>query len=132
VPRRAPSRAPAGCRGLSVCAGCCPGRWFCPGGGRRSVVAFDRRRAHRNLHLGQRRSAARAPTAPEVTPAVDSSWPWANVEVHRRDSPMQIIDALAGVELDAAIAKLAPSYAGNGRDAPTSTQCAPADTTGIR
>jgi hypothetical protein len=46
---------------------------FRPGGGRRTVVAFGRRRARRDPHLGQRGSAARPPTAPEVTPAVDSS-----------------------------------------------------------
>jgi hypothetical protein len=50
---------------------------FCPGGGRRTVVAFGRRRARRNLRLGQCGSAARAPTAPEVTPAVDRHNPGA-------------------------------------------------------
>jgi hypothetical protein len=39
-----------------------------------------------------------------------------NVEVHRRASTMKIIGGLAGVELDDAIAKIAPFYAGSGRD----------------
>jgi hypothetical protein len=39
-----------------------------------------------------------------------------NVEVHRRGSTMKIIGALAGVDLDDAIAKLAPFYTGHGRD----------------
>ncbi|HEX8114713.1 MAG TPA: hypothetical protein VF516_43585 [Kofleriaceae bacterium] len=39
-----------------------------------------------------------------------------NVEVHRRASTMKIIGALAGVDLDDAIAKLAAFYAGRGRD----------------
>lgn len=39
-----------------------------------------------------------------------------NVEVHRRGSTMKIIGALAGVDLDDAIAKIAPFYAGHGRD----------------
>ncbi|HEX7837089.1 MAG TPA: hypothetical protein VF469_06470 [Kofleriaceae bacterium] len=40
-----------------------------------------------------------------------------NVEVHRRGSTMKIIGALAGVDLDDAIAKIAPAYSGSGRDA---------------
>jgi hypothetical protein len=39
-----------------------------------------------------------------------------NVEVHRRGSTMRTIGALAGVDLDDAIAKIAPFYAGRGRD----------------
>jgi hypothetical protein len=39
-----------------------------------------------------------------------------NVEVHRRGSTMKIIGALAGVDLDGAIAKLSPFYAAHGRD----------------
>ncbi len=39
-----------------------------------------------------------------------------NVEVHRRASTMKIIGALAGVDLEDAIAKIAPLYAGTGRD----------------
>jgi hypothetical protein len=40
-----------------------------------------------------------------------------NVEVHRRGSTMKIIGALTGVDLDDAIAKIAPFYAYRGRDA---------------
>jgi hypothetical protein len=39
-----------------------------------------------------------------------------NVEVHRRGSTMKVIAARAGVNLDDAIAKVAPLYAGSGRD----------------
>jgi hypothetical protein len=39
-----------------------------------------------------------------------------NVEVHRRGSTMKIIGALAGVDLDDAIAKIGSLYAGRGRD----------------
>jgi len=39
-----------------------------------------------------------------------------NVEVHRRGSTMKIIGALAGVDLDDAIAKISSLYAGHGRD----------------
>ena len=40
-----------------------------------------------------------------------------NVEVHRRASTMKIIGGLAGVNVDDAITKIAPLYAGSGRDA---------------
>ncbi|HEX8107663.1 MAG TPA: hypothetical protein VF516_08030 [Kofleriaceae bacterium] len=39
-----------------------------------------------------------------------------DVEVHRRGSTMKIIAALAGVNLDDAIAKVGPLYAGSGRN----------------
>ncbi len=39
-----------------------------------------------------------------------------NVEVHRLGSTMKIIGARAGVDLDDTIAKIAPFYAGHGRD----------------
>jgi hypothetical protein len=39
-----------------------------------------------------------------------------NVDVHRRSSTRKIIGALAGVELDGAIPKIAPFYARDGRD----------------
>lgn len=39
-----------------------------------------------------------------------------NVEVHRRASTMKVLAAITGVNLDDAIAKVAPLYAGSGRD----------------